>query len=321
MSHEIDKMAYSGSKPWHNLGTAVSQAMNINEALELGGLNWEVGLKDVYDSSGKVIPGYSAITRLDRGTTLSIMGKRYVPLQNREAFTALDDLVQDGLRYETVGSLKGGRVIWGLAKLPGNIQVTGKDIIEKYLLFTNSHDGTKAISLYFTPIRVVCWNTLSLSQLSADYLLRAKHTKNASTKISSLKSLFIDVNKQAEVLKMNADKMMDKAVSEEIIDQFLVNLFMRENGIELDDVPTRTKNQIEQVKELVQTGKGTDLDGVKGSAWGLYNAVTEYVDHYAPTRSADPSERAENKLHSAWFNGGAKMKEEAYNNILDMVAV
>jgi|SRR5579863_252642 len=325
MSHEIDQttgkpaMAFFGAKPWHGLGTEVQQAMTSLEAITLGGLDFEVLSMPVYDHTKTKIEGYQALTRSDTGSVLSIMGKRYVPLQNRVAFECLDELIKEGLRYETVGALKGGRTVWGLAKLPGEIRVTGRDIVNKYLLFTNSHDGTKTVSVYFTPVRVVCWNTLHMSLTQSDYLLKAKHTASAGKKIAALKTLFEDIRDQEKQFETMSARMIKHKVSQTDVDDFLLDLFLRDQGLRdtPEDIPTRTKNTIDQVKELCETGMGTDLEGVKGSAWGLYNAVTEYTDHVSTVKGIeeDPTRR----LDSNWFGSGAALKEKALEKILEMV--
>jgi len=173
MSHELDMqtgvpaIAYleTDGKPWHGLGTPVSQAMTAQEAIELGRLNWTVEPQPVFTRDGKVIDGSRAIVRLDTQFPLGIVKGKYQTVQNKDAFSMLDSLVEGGLKYHTVGSLFDGKKIWLLAKLPGQIQVIGQDVVDKFLLLSTSHDGSQTLRISFTPIRVVCNNTLTTAQM------------------------------------------------------------------------------------------------------------------------------------------------------------
>jgi hypothetical protein len=162
MAANVESMFYTRTAPWHGLGVRVEEVLGSKEALNQAGLDWKVEQTDVYAASGERIPGYKANIRdIDR-SVLGIVGDRYKIVQNEEAFAFTDGLLGEGVKYETAGSLAGGKIVWMLAKLPEKYIISG-DAIEPYLVFCNSHDGSGAIRVAMTPVRVVCQNTLNLA--------------------------------------------------------------------------------------------------------------------------------------------------------------
>ena len=159
-------MAYFGEAPWHKLGTKLENPATAAEAIEAAGLNYRVELVPLFTQAGNQIPRRQGVVRSDTNQILGTVGKGYTPIQNAEAFQFLDSVVADGgLRYHTAGALGQGEKIWMLAKLPGSIRVNGtEDITDKFLLLHNSHDGSSCLRVHFTPIRVVCQNTLAIAE-------------------------------------------------------------------------------------------------------------------------------------------------------------
>ena len=174
MPANLETMFYVREVPWHGLGVRVEEALDSKEALIAAGLDWGVIQKpiytadvicpsgQVYTSDSMLIPNYKANVRDIDSQVLGVVSDRYKIVQNEEAFAFTDALIGEGVKYETAGSLQGGRKVWMLAKLPEKYIIAGERI-EPFIVFSNSHDGTAAIKVCMTPIRVVCQNTLNLA--------------------------------------------------------------------------------------------------------------------------------------------------------------
>jgi phage/plasmid-like protein (TIGR03299 family) len=192
MAHNItneDGMAYFGEVPWHGLGVSVSHLMTSEEALREANLNWSVNLEPVFLASGVEVPKTFAVVREDTQRALGIVGSRYTPLQNSDAFAFADALLPEGEgRYETAGSLNGGERVWMLAKVHEGEVVPG-DLTQDYLLLTNRHDGLGPFQVLLTSVRVVCNNTLTRALNSkAAQAISFRHTPNSISQDSRIKA-------------------------------------------------------------------------------------------------------------------------------------
>lgn len=181
MSHEVETMMYVREKPWHGLGRMVEEAPTSADALRLAGLDWKIESRDVLTAEGLVIPGYKANTRDKDGAVMGIVSNRYSIVQNEEAFAFTDALVGEGITYETAGSLRGGKQIWLLGKMPDR-KILGEDF-EPYICFTNTHDGSGAVRACMTPIRVVCNNTLNAALKQASRSWSTPHKGNVAARL------------------------------------------------------------------------------------------------------------------------------------------
>src|ERR1700733_3004849 len=190
MPANIQSLMYVKEKPWHGLGTRLEKAATSTEAIKAAGLDWQVEKQPVFLKNGiNAISRRHAVVRRDNGHPLGIVGERYVPLQNNDAFRFFDAVV--GLKeavYHTAGALGQGEIIWILAKLNGVIRVVGDDITEKYLQLTNRHDGGGSVQILWTPIRVVCQNTLNIALQESQSSLHTslRHTLNIGSESSRL---------------------------------------------------------------------------------------------------------------------------------------
>jgi phage/plasmid-like protein (TIGR03299 family) len=197
----IDSMMYVKEVPWHRLGKRLENPATAAKAIEAAGLGWEVQLQPIYTGADRTVKVKDrfAVCRNDRldqadGGQLGIVGRDYTPLQNREAFTFLDPLVgENAAIYHTAGSLRQGRRVWLLAKLPGEIRIVGDDIAQKFLLLSNSHDGGSAVRIGLTPIRVVCQNTLNLA-LRGMAGMAIRHESNVAQRVKQAHELLGLVN-------------------------------------------------------------------------------------------------------------------------------
>ena len=182
MSANVESMFYVRETPWHGLGTKVNEAPTSKDALIYAGLDWKVVQNNVYTQDGSLISGYKANIRSTDRSVLGIVSDRYKIVQNQDAFQFTDDLLGEGVTYETAGSLQGGRKVWMLARMPHRYIISG-DEIEPYLVVMNSHDGSSGIKVAMTPIRVVCQNTLNLALGSAKRIWTTKHTENVMSRV------------------------------------------------------------------------------------------------------------------------------------------
>lgn len=310
MAHMItknDSLMYSGAKPWHGIGKEVGDVLTASEALIAAGLTWQVEEQRVYAEDGKEITEYKAIRRADTKEVFQVSSKGYKIVQNQDAFKMFDEIVGTGMaKYEVAGSLKGGRIVWMLAKLPFDFTVMkGKDEVKSYMHLVMSHDGTLALQSYESPIRTVCWNTLNASLGQRTNSVYGRHTKNVHTNfVSRAQKVLADARRYFQEFQQASEALAKKQMTSFQIDSFLHQLF------EVDDkkeASTRSLNMVSEVKRLVETGKGTNIPGVRGTAWGAWNAVTEWVDWERSTKGS-----SEGRLASSWLGSGADIRQEAF---------
>lgn len=285
MSANVESMFYynldeNGNRfvPWHGLGIAVDKCLNSAEALTAAGLDWQVIPKPVFDGNGNQIPNYIANTRSLDGTVLGIVTNRYSIVQNQDAFSFTDNLIGDDVKYVTAGSLNNGRKIWLLAQLPKE-KILGDDI-SPYICFTNTHDGTGAVKVCCTPIRVVCNNTLNLALSTATRSWSTRHTGDISSKLFEAERTLELTHEYMKQLNESAEKYCDIKVDEEALMQIVGTLFpYNENSSE------RTKDTQKQNREKFLTCYvAPDIAQFMGTAWGVINAASDFATHVTPNR-------------------------------------
>lgn len=317
MSHELTftngnaEMAYYGEKPWHKLGTQVAAAMTAAEAIEAARLGWNVKKSPVFYERMNGQQGATdrfAVVRTDNDACLGVVGNVYRPLQNREAFSFFDAIVGQKLAvYHTAGSILGGRKIWMLAKLPGSCWITPEDNVEKYLLLSNSHDGTSSVSIAVTPIRVVCQNTLNMA-LHSDVKTRVKHTMAMGQGIDSIRKQLGIADAYFQTFEEVGKALVNKQANSAMVERLLSDL-----GLSLED--SKESSRIENIRYDImgkfEHGKGNNMRSVRGSAWALLNGVVEYVDYSRSTKTHDGHSVSDSRTNSILFGSGAAMKQKA----------
>jgi len=312
MPANINSMAYAGEVPWHRLGTKMKGLMTSEEALTAGGLDWEVELAKMYANEQDPIEAskWMGVVRKDTHKVLVIVGKRYAPLQNKDAFKFFDEAINERkAKFETVGALDNGEKVWLLAKVAdGEFSVLPNDFVEAYLLLFLSHDGSSCVTARFTPIRVVCQNTLaSAMNMSALGEVKIKHIGNVGGRLESAGHLlrtagvFFNETQQAfaSLAKSKVNGKQAEAYISAVIKPAVPNMLGKENS-------KRLANSVERIMELAETGVGAEIDGVRGSLWGYYNAVTEWVDHHRIPKGGEA-----NRIKSIWFGNGNTIKRSA----------
>jgi phage/plasmid-like protein (TIGR03299 family) len=319
MPANIESMAFSGQVPWHRLGTRLDNPATAREAITAAGLAWEVQKQPLYtgpERNVRVIDRY-VVCRTDRldqpdGGQLGVVGSDYEPLQNYEAFGFLDPVVgENAAIYHTMGSLRGGRQVWLLAKLPGEIRVTSEDVTEKYILLSNSHDGTSAVRIGLTPIRVVCQNTLNLA-LRGMGGVSIRHHADVAVRVKEAHRLIGIVNQAYDTVGLTMQEMVKIPMTGDKPYEYFQSVLPLPDEKE-EIMRDRVKEKQKRLAELFEIGIGNDLPEVRGSLWAAYNAVTQWVDRESYTaRNKEP-------LKSIWFGEGANIKQRAFDQARELV--
>lgn len=312
-------MMYTGETPWHGLGTKLDNPATAAEAMEAAGLNYAVELRPLLTDEGISVPQRKAVLRCDSREVLGVVGNSYQPVQNHQCFGFLDAVVAEGgVRYHTAGALGKGEKVWMLAKLPGEIRVRNSDdITEQFLLLSNSHDGSSALRVYFTPIRVVCANTLGMAERkSRGQGVSIVHKGNLAAKVSEAQDILGFAKRFYNDLQGRIDRLASHQPNRQQLENYFATLY--------PDVPDaknqRAKNVRDELFNLFEHGRGQDIPQVRLSTWAAFNAVTEFVDHHRSTRGGNEQERASRRLESAWFGSGAQLKAEAWAAALDLAS-
>lgn len=266
---EYDWMISAKERPWHGIGTIVEDAPTSDDAIKMAKLDWTIQQIPVM-ANGKEIPNYFANIRSDTQEALGVVKGRYKVIQNLEAFDFVDGIIENGdieCRYETAGSLFNGRKIFLLVRLP-NKELLGDDI-ENYLFFTNSHDGSSALTAGITNVRVVCNNTLQMALRGAKRTWSCRHTESIdSKKRQAQEALGLAVTYMDSMDDM-AEKMVAKKIREE---KFFRKLF------EKNPTNLHGKNQEDAIERMhIIFNEKDDLQNFRGTAWGMYNAVSDFV--------------------------------------------
>jgi phage/plasmid-like protein (TIGR03299 family) len=208
-------MFYIDEVPWHGLGTRLDKPATAQEAIQAARLDWKVKKIPLFAGSKHIpVPDRFAIVRRTgdqiqkSDPVLGVVSNEYTPLQNSEAFSFFDPIVgQNAAIYHTAGALGLGERVWILAKLPGQIRVVGDDITEKYLLLSNSHDGKSSVQIKFTPVRVVCQNTLTLALTDGSSVFRVSHYSNIHQKLEQAHQMLGLINERFEGIEQTFQAM------------------------------------------------------------------------------------------------------------------
>lgn len=345
MVNGVASMAYVGATPWHGCGKNVTDtdAMYNSEAfMKAANLDWEAEKRQLFretkvitkDGFGvdtvtsKHVPAeaWEVVRSTDGKVLADSVGARYTVLQNKEAFGWFQPwLDAKEAALHTGGALFEGSRIWALAKLNRDpMEIAAGDIVEKYVLLSHSHDGSLAVRVGFTPIRVVCWNTLSMAHSSdASKLIRLKHSKKVHTNLANLRDVMNLVNSEFEATAEQYRLLQRKSINQADLRKYIKKVFeidapdnviwdVTERNKEMKElVSERQKNIMDEVIKLCETGKGNALPSVRGTYWSAYNGVTEYLS-YVNGRNED------NRLNSLWFGQNSAMNKTALAAAVEM---
>lgn len=305
MSANAETMFYTREKPWHGLGVEVAGALSSAEALAASGLGWEVLQKEILTEDGEPVPGFKANVRDLDGKVLGIVTDRYRVVQNAEAFGFTDRLLGEGVRYETAGSLNGGRKVWVLARMPREYIMLG-DRISPYLVFSNTHDGSGAVRVAMTPVRVVCSNTLNLALSSAARSWSAVHTAGVRDRISEAEHTLLMAERYMDALGREFEGLSRIKMPDAKTEGSISALLPMDEGM-----GRVQKGNVKRLREDLRARyyDAPDLKDMPKNAYRFLNAVSDFTTHAKPLRESGNSRES---LFARVMDGNASL-DRAYS--------
>ncbi|WP_443700857.1 DUF932 domain-containing protein [Pseudomonas sp.] len=322
MAHLIEQMAYVGATPWHGLGSQLSPKQPLEVWQQEAGMNWQIQESPVHfmaDAAGHLgtihtFPEQKVLYRSDTKAALSVVSQRYQVVQPRDVLEFYRDLTErSGYELETAGVLKGGRKLWALARTGQSAVLKGNDVVNGYLLLATSCDGTLATTATPTTIRVVCNNTLTIAVNGASQAIKVPHSTRFDPRAVK-QQLGITVS-QWDDFMYRMRTLAARPVKTHEAKDYLRSVLCEALAANPERPGISNERALTKVLSMYEGhGRGAELEAAKGTAWGLLNAVTEYVDHERRARSN------EYRMDTAWFGQGAAIKQRALNTALQLVA-
>jgi phage/plasmid-like protein (TIGR03299 family) len=312
MAHAFESGFFVNTPAWHGLGNVIHEAPTVQEGIIQAGLQWDVKLENLFMKDGRSVT-HNAVIREDNNKVLGVVGPNWTPLQNLEAFDFFNSFLEEGhVKLESAGSLREGKIVWVLAKLSGaEGEVIKGDKIERYFLLSNGHDGKRAVSMGFTDVRVVCQNTLEMADRSeASKLIRVIHSKQVKHNMKTIKEI-VDFGSERFVADMEKMKQLTRrGINQDDVRKFVEAVFFSKADLEKS---VRMQNKfgtyMSKINELLETGAGSDIAGVRGTQYGLYNAATEFLTHHI-------TDNDDRRLSQLWFGTTKQLNANALAYLL-----
>lgn len=315
MAHMVEKMAYAGAMPWHGLGTKVDEFTDVDHMLEVAGLNWRVNKVPLFSKAGKIVDRLYGLERDSDKSILTVVGSRYVPTQNKEAMHFFTQFTERGdVKLETAGSLDDGRYVWGLAKLKNDFTLAGGDRVNGYMLVAVPHKMGYAVQVRFTPVRVVCNNTLSLAlsatsktHFSMPHLsvFDEKMYDRAIEALGLSEEHMSAFKRQAETLAKIKLKANDTIT-------LLARIFQpNDKPEEIISGKVKQGRKLKSILEAIDAAPGADMQTARGTAWGVLNGMTFLTSHVAG-RTPD------SRMMSTWFGSNATETGKVMKSLLEL---
>ncbi|MDR1038882.1 MAG: DUF932 domain-containing protein [Deltaproteobacteria bacterium] len=319
MGHGItvnDGMMSVRVAPWHGLGKVVPEGVDTFEAQEIAGLCWGVRKTRIYaegpDGSPVLVPDTFGIMRDDVGVCLGTVGPLYTPLQNSDMFRAVDMFCRTaGVRVETCGSLREGRLVWALAG-DGEKEFVPGDPVTRYFLFKNSNDGSTAVQICYTDVRVVCANTLNMAVKNANNMYCIRHSPSMGEMVESSVAALAERRAYDDELRELMSALAAKPLGAERTRELTAKLVLSgvRNAGDISEARLLDKRAGAAILTLVESGAGADLPGVRGTAYGWFQAAAEYADH-GRTYSPRTGDAGESRFLSVLSGEAARIKRTA----------
>lgn len=319
MSSEVETMAWAHEVPWHGLGNKVEDSVTIDDMLVAAGLNWEVQQTPCWTeiNGEKVSVGRKALVRASDGKILTITGDDWKPLQNKEALEFFREYTEaGGATLETAGSLRGGKIVWGLARVATGFTINGNDHVKGYILLVSPHEVGKAITVRTTSVRVVCANTLAMAGgvKGAGSEYRQSHIRDFDT--DAARATVQLVKDQIESMRIDAEALAQMKMSEYDTVRTLARYFqpMEEGENEeertklLINDPSLQNSRLQGVLWATQKAPGA----MPGNGWGVLSGVTYWADHMAGT---NPDAR----LFNSWMGNTGRLASQIKKDLVEMV--
>jgi phage/plasmid-like protein (TIGR03299 family) len=340
MAHELNfengqaSIMYVGEVPWHRLGTRLETPPRSSaEAIRAAHLDWEVGLKPIFaggEGTFYEVPDRQAVVRLDKWgqedcPLYGLVGPDYKPLQNSEAFAFFDPVVEAGaVHYETAGSLGNGERVWVLAKLNGpesEFAIKGRDVVQKYLLLSNGHDGRTAVQVRFTPVRVVCQNTLSWALSAGKDLFKVYHDSRMHRRLMTAQEHVKELLGYYDEIEARFQDFANFEMKGDRMQLYMQGVFPepRRRGGQTERSFEQAKQKVagfrHQASRLFEEGRGNKEPGIRGTLWAAYNGVTEFVDHQGSFKSAWQ------RMNTICFGDGEVLKHRALDQAVTLMSL
>ena len=317
MAHMVETMAYAGEVPWHGLGVPVSNDLTPTQMMQKAELDWKVREVEAFiEFDGKKMPtGQKSLVRETDGKILTNVGENWKSVQNEQAFEFFHEYVMAGdMEMHTAGSLKGGQMVWALAKINNTMDFFKGDQVDSYLLFSNPHQYGKTIDIRFTPIRVVCNNTLTLSlDQKTEQSVRVGHRVDFDA--STVKRALGIASEKMGVYGEMAKFLGNKRFTEDSYIEYLNTVFPRTSDKRVQDKELSAETLSRNAKlayDVLDTQPGAEY--ARGTWWQAFNSVTYITDH-VQGRNAD------NRLYSSWFGGNQLRKRDALQTAIEFAEV
>lgn len=317
--HLVESMAYTGARPWHGLGASLAPDQPIEVWRRQAGMEWEIEEAEVRyvvgrDGIGSLngFPEQKVLYRSDTRRPLAVVSKRFQVVQPGEVLEFYRDLTaHSGFRLETAGVLREGRKFWAMARTGQSTNLKGRDKVEGYLLLATACDGTLATTAQFTSVRVVCNNTLRIALGNSAGAIKVPHRSQFDPEVVK-RQLGITVSSwDGFVARMRA--LCEVPVDPDSVEGILRRILTYPSPA--GAAPVVNEQALAGVRALYEGGgRGSQLASSRGTAWGLLNSVTEYVDHHRRARSDD------HRRDAAWFGPGAQIKQRAWDEVVRLVA-
>jgi phage/plasmid-like protein (TIGR03299 family) len=319
--HLVQSMAYVGQEPWHGLGNKLAPKQPLETWAKAAGMDWSIEEAEVRFVAGNEnlgsihsFPEQKVLYRSDTKLPLSVVSARYQVVQPREVLDFYRDLTElSGFELETAGVLKEGRKLWALARTGQSGTLKGRDQVNGYLLLATACDGTLATTAQFTAVRVVCNNTLQIALGDNVGAVKVPHRSQFDAQAVK-RQLGIAVSSW-DAFMARTKALAERKVSDSAAEAFLRRVLTYPTANVADrEALAVNERAIKAVGQLYAgRGKGAELASASSTAWGLLNAVTEYVDHHRRARSED------HRRDAAWFGAGAALKQRAWDEVLRLV--